>query len=135
MAKQDISIKGLDTFSRQFLSAGGEAEYVSVAKGQQIKPEALKKYQQQRETEFITRAGSFCEDLIAFVVEQKKLRELSDIETVFGIALATIQLRIAYGQPQNAEEAKTMTPEKKAALLEEFDSICIGAQDFYDANA
>jgi hypothetical protein len=84
---------------------------------------------------FIERAGSFAEDLVAFIIEQKRLRNLSDIETVFGLALANINLRNAYGSPQGKESARDFTPEKRAALLEEFDDVCAGAQDYYDANA
>ncbi len=130
----DISLKGLDQFSRRFLlrnAPPGETEYIHVSPGQKAAPEAVKKYEQERQRDFIHRAGSFTEDLVAFVVEQKKLRNLSDMETVFGLALANINLRNAYGSQQGDE---AFTPEKRDALLEEFDEICAGAQDYYDAN-
>lgn len=132
--KEDISLKGLDQFSRKFLlqnAPPGEEEYIHVSPGQKANPEALKKYEDERMRDFIRRAGSFTEDLVAFVVEQKRLRNLSDVETVFGLALANINLRNAYGSPQGEEH---FTVEKRTALLEEFDEICAGAQDYYDAN-
>jgi len=136
MPKQnDISIKGLDSFSRKFLlqsSPPGEQEYISVAPGQKASPEAVRRYEEERMRDFIQRAGSFTEDLVAFVVEQKQLRSLSNIETVFAVALATINLRNAYGSEQDEQP---MTPEKRDAYLEEFDDICVGAQAFFDANS
>lgn len=134
----DVSIKGLDTFSKQFLlgEAGpkeGEAEYISVAKGQQLKPEVVKRYHEERLFDFMKRCGLFTEDLVAFFVEQKKLRSLSDIEAVFGLALATINLRNTYGSAQGEE--KQFTPEQSKTMLDEFDAICSGAQDYYDANS
>jgi len=133
----DISLKGLDSFSKQFLIGKdgpkeGDVEYVSVAQGQQIKPEVMKRYQEERLRDFIKRAGSFTEDLLAFVVEQKKLRSLSDVETIFGLALATINLRNTYGSAQGDE--KPFTPEEAEKQLLFFDSVCMGAQDYYDAN-
>lgn len=133
----DISLKGLDTFSKQFLlgNAGpkeGEAEYISVAKGQQLKPEVVKRYQEERMSDFVKRSCSFTEDLVAFFIEQKKMRSLSDIEAVFGLALATINLRNTYGSAQGGE--KPFTEEQAKAMLDEFDAICGGAQDYYDAN-
>ncbi len=130
----EISIKRLDSFSRRFLlqsAPPGEQEYISVAPGQKASAEAIKRYEEERMRDFIRRAGSFTEDLVAFVVEQKQLRNLSDVETVFGLALATINLRNAYGTAQGEE---TVTDEKREAYLSEFDEVCFGAQEFFEAN-
>jgi hypothetical protein len=129
----DISLKGLDTFSKRFLFSNEEEEkeYIHVAPGQQLSAAALKRYAEERQREFIQRSGTFAEDLLAFIVEQKRMRQLKDTETVFALALANINLRNSYGSPQN--EAP-YTLEKRTALLAEFDEICAGAQDYYDAN-
>lgn len=139
MAKDnEVSLKGLDTFSKQFLLSGtqnaqkGEPEYITVGEGQKVSPAALKHYDEERAKAFMLRAGSFTEDLIAFIVEQKKMRDLDDVSAIFGIALANINLRNAYGNPQG-DAAKT-TPEERENLLAEFDAICMGAQEYYDAN-
>ncbi len=132
---EDISIKGLDKFSRRFLlqsSPPGEQEFISVAPGQKASPTAIKRYEEERMRDFIHRAGSFTEDLIAFVVEQKQLRNLSDVETVFGLALATINLRNAYGSKQGEEE---ISDAKRESYLAEFDEVCVGAQEFFDENS
>ena len=133
----DISLKGLDSFSRKFLAKdvnapSAEKEYIHVAPGQRVSAENMKRYEETRQTDFIRRSGSFTEDLVAFVVEQKRLRMLDDTETVFALALANINLRNAYGSPQNGE---TLSAGRQAELLAEFDEICRGAQDYYDANA
>jgi hypothetical protein len=139
MAKDsDISLKGLDNFSKQFLLSGndgskkGETEYITVGEGQRISAEALKHYDEARAKSFMQRAGSFTEDLIAFIVEQKNMRDLDDVATIFGLALANINLRNAYGKPRGAKE-KT-TPEEQEARWAEFDAVCMGAQEYYDAN-
>lgn len=133
--KKAVSVQGLDDFSRKFLFANQTPkadEYVTVIGKQTITPEALKKYERERIEDFIKRAGSFTEDLVGFIVQQKRLRELSDMETVFGIALACINLRALYGSPQGGE--KVLSAEQKEKLLEEFDEICFGAQQYYDAH-
>lgn len=131
----DISTKGLDDFSTRFLSRDrpGEQEIV-VTKGSAAKPEALKRYEEQRKEEFIKRAATFTEDVIAFIIDERQKRGLSDAETVFGIALACINLRNAYGNPQSDEEVKAFNSEKQAALLSEFDEICYHAQQYWDNN-
>ena len=133
MSDQEISVKGLDSFSKKFLiSSTDEEEYISVSGGQKASADALQKYAETRKLDFIQRAGSFTEDLVAFVVEQKKMRELSDREVVFALALTNINLRNAYGSPQGGE--KDVAPERREALLKEFDEVCWGAQQFWDAN-
>ncbi len=140
MPKDDeISIKGLDTFSQQFFLSESKdptkQEFVTVNKGQALSPEKVKAYQEERMREFIQRAGSFTEDLIGFIFEQKSKRNLTDIETVFGVALATINLRNSY-ENAGVQPGSMSTPsaEQRTANLAEFDNICMGAQDFWDAN-
>jgi hypothetical protein len=131
-----MAVKGLDDFSKQFLGHAGDegAEYVQVSKGQKVDDEAVRKYNDSRVEDFINRSGSFTEDLIGFIVEQKQRRNLSDTETVFGVALATINLRNAYGSPQAESEKEAFTDEKRAELLKEFDRICYGAQKYWENN-
>ena len=135
MSKEQ-SIKGLDDFSKKFLFGGKSSDAgshdVVVSRGQRLSDAALKQYQQQRAEDFVKRAGSFTEDLIAFVVEQKRRRELSDFETIFGIALMTINFRSAYGSRQGTE--KEPSQEDRQKLLDTFDEVCWGAQQYWDAN-
>jgi hypothetical protein len=132
---EEISIKGLDGFSKQFLGrsvAEDETEYIRTTDGQKASAAAVDKYHAERSTDFIKRSGHFTSDLIAFIMDQKNLRDLTDTETVFGLALTNINLRNAFGSPQGAE--KSLTAAEKEALLESFDKICEGAQDYWDAN-
>lgn len=130
-------IKGLDDFSQKYLtgdmSVDGQEEYIQVGEGQKASEETLQSYYKDRQKEFIQRAGNFTEDLVAFIVEQKHMRSLSDKEAIFSIALANINLRNAYGQSQGKE--KDITPARRNQLLKEFDEICWGAQQYWDANA
>ncbi len=126
----DISTKGLDEFSAKFLNPE-PGEHLIVQQGQQLSEDALKQYQEERTKAFISRAASFTDDLVAFIVQQKKLRSLTDVETVFGIALANINLRNAYGSPQGKEK---LTAHKQQTLLEEFDEVCWSAQQYWDAH-
>lgn len=138
MAKdEDVSLKGLDNFSKQFLLNNqelkeGDPEYIKVTEGQSLKPEAVKRYEEVRTREFIKRAASFTDDLVGFVIQQRKFRSLSDMEVIFGLALANINLRNAYGNPPNQGLALTQT--ERDALFAQFDAICGGAQEYYDAN-
>jgi hypothetical protein len=132
---QDISVKGLDDFSRKYLvgpAMPNEEEYVTVQGGQKAGKEAIDRYFETRKKDFIQRAGSFTEDLVAFIIEQKTKRSLSDRETVFAIALTNINLRHASGSPQSKTE--TVSPARKEELLKEFDEVCWGAQSFWEAN-
>jgi hypothetical protein len=137
-----ISLKGLDDFSRKFLTGDSRPEhegdeFIATAPtktgGSSVSEAALKRYYEQRKVDFIRRAGLFTEDLIAFIVEQKRMRNLSDEETVFSVALANINLRNAYGSPQGNE--KQLSKEQAAALLDRFDELCWGAQQYFDANS
>ena len=116
----------LDDFSKKFL-APETPEDIEVIEGQKASPEAIDSYHQKRTEDFILRAGSFTEDLVAFIIEQRTKRNLTDPETVFGIALANINLRYAYTLAD-----KDIAPEKRA---EEFDEICWGAQQYWNAHA
>jgi len=137
-----ISLKGLDDFSRKFLTGDTRAEgegpefvktTVTKTGGSAVSDAALKSYYEQRKVDFIRRAATFTEDLIAFIVEQKRMRNLSDEESIFGIALANINLRDAYGRPQGREKA--LTAEEAEALRARFDELCWGAQQYFDANS
>lgn len=138
MAKNDaVSLKGLDSFSRQFLNNSPtlketDAEYIKVTEGQTLNPEAVKRYEEVRTRDFIIRAASFTDDLVGFVIQQRKFRSLSDIEVIFGLALANINLRNAYGNPPN--QGMEITQEQRDALLSQFDEVCVCAQEYYDAN-
>jgi len=129
-------IKGLDEFAKKFLGGQrpeeGASEILVTGKGQKASDAALAAYYKEYQTDFIARAGSFTEDLVAFVVEQRKIRNLTDHETIFGLALANINLRFAWGNPQGSE--KKLTPEERDKLLEQFDEVCFGAQSYWDAN-
>ena len=139
MAKSStISLKGLDNFSKQFLLGNGQnarkgdAEYITVSEGQKLPPAALKHYDAELTRDFIKRAGSFTEDLVAFIVEQKRMRDLDDTSVIFALALANINLRNSYGNPRIAGAPVSAADTEK--LLNEFDTICVGAQEYYDAN-
>lgn len=89
--------------------------------------EAIARYEAQRNDEFIKRAGAFTEDLVAYIIDERKRRDLSDHETVFALALANINLRSDYGTPKPGED-------NKDALLDEFDQLCYQAQQYWDSN-
>jgi hypothetical protein len=127
--QEEISLKGLDSFSKSFLLNGDSTKKaeVKVASGQKLSPDGLKKYEDELKRDFIRRAGGFSEDLVAFIMEQKQKRDLSPIETVFAVALSTINMREAYGGDAKSED--------REARLSEFDSACYGAQEYYDANS
>jgi len=87
----------------------------------EAKPAALENYEKQRQEEFIKRAGAFTEDLVAYIIDERKRRNLTDNETIFGLALANINLRNDYGG-------------EKGELLSEFDAVCYQAQQYWDSN-
>ena len=131
----DISTKGLDDFSVKFLGGTdkpSETEYINVKPGQKITDERLQAYYKSKSADFIRRAGSFTEDLIGFLYEQREKRGLSAVEAIFGIALANINLRESYARSPEGEAA--LTDKERQALYDQFDEICGGAQDYYDAN-
>ena len=136
MAKDaDISTKGLDEFAIKFLSGKKSLnpdDPVVVTKGQKLSDAAVRQYEEHKKSDFIQRAGKFTEDLIGFIIEQKQMRNLSDPETIFGLALMSINMRNAYGSTQKGE--KPLTAEEKQAMLDMFDDICWGAQQYWDAN-
>lgn len=132
----DISTKGLDGFAKNFLIGDSDAdsEYIVAAKGQQASEEALARYMETRKEEFVRRAGQFTEDMVAHFVEQKKMLNLTDVEALFAVALFTINLRNSFTSPQTEEEEKNFTLEHKKKLEKQFDEICWGAQQFWEAN-
>ena len=130
-SKDEISTKGLDSLNHAFLTGSKNAE-VTVREGQSAKPEALQRYDEARKKDFIKRAGSFTEDLVAFIAQQRRARDLTDTESIFAIALANINLRDAFGMAQAGE--KQLTEADREQLLQQFDAICYAAQEYYDAN-
>lgn len=129
-----VSTKGLDDLGKKFLfgeSPADKDEYI-MHQGQNATTEAIEKYEKERLEEFQKRAGHFTEDLVAFIMEQRSVRGLSDIETIFGLALTNINLRHAYGSPQGSE-AK-LDEEEQTILLAKFDGICWSAQQYWDAH-
>lgn len=95
---------------------------------------ALAKYEKKRQEDFIKRAGAFTEDLVAYIIDERKRRDLSDHETIFALALANINLRNDYGNPPPTTEASRKDA-KKTELLNEFDEFCYQAQQYWDSNA
>jgi len=134
----DNSVDNLDTDSKNFIKKIEGKEVTTVTKTDGTPPEVSEKvmdsFMGAYASDFIDRAGAFTEDLLAFIIEQKKTRGLSDPEAIFGVALANINLRAAYGRPQNSSEAN-MTDAESEKLLEEFDQFCYGAQEYWDDNA
>lgn len=88
-------------------------------------------YQQK---EYMQRTGSLYEELMGFYIEERRKRNELDDVCVGAIALFTINLRAAYGNPQTPEEEKTWTEIDRANKLAEFDSICVAMQNYYDTN-
>ncbi len=87
-----------------------------------------------RQKEYMERTGSLYEELMGFYIEERRKRNELDDVCVGAIALFTINLRAAYGNPQTPEEEKTWTEIDRANKLAEFDSICVAMQNYYDAN-
>lgn len=131
------AVSGLDTFSQKYLfgSDATDGKEILVADGDAQKSEKVKEiYLQRAKEEFIQRAGSFTEDLIGFIVDQKKRRNLDDKTVVFGLALANINLRNSFCSPQNGEEEKEFNGKRKQTLETEWDEICWAAQCYFDEN-
>lgn len=129
-----VSTKGLDEFGKKYLfgeSPADKDEYI-MHQGQSATTEAVERYEKERLEEFQKRAGHFTEDLIAFIMEQRSVRGLSDLETIFGLALTNINLRHAYGSPQGEE--KEIDEEEQTILLAKFDGVCWSAQQYWDAH-
>ena len=134
---EEISVKGLDEFGAKFLTSADTTNgEIHVTQGADAPTEKmLAAYLDQQKQDFIQRTGSFTEDIIAFIVEQKGMRALDDKSVVFAIALANINLRNSFCAPQNKGEEKNFTPTRKNELGETWDEICYAAQNYYDENA
>jgi hypothetical protein len=129
------NLEGLDAFSRKYLSSTSADTEVLVSKGGPVEADKMQAaYAKQAKEDFIKRAGAFTEDLVAFIVDQKKLRNLDDKAVVFGLALANINLRNSFCSPQNREEQKEFDSKQKQQLETEWDEICWAAQCYYDKN-
>jgi len=128
----------LDDFGRKYLLKEGATEEdikaygptEGTARTTQITDKQAKLIQDA----FIQRAGSFTEDLIGFIVDQKKLRNLDDKSVVFAIALANINLRNSFCSPQNSVEEKEFDANSGTKLSAEWDEICWAAQCYYNDN-
>jgi len=129
-------VKGLDEFGKKFLIGEEQIpDTIQTAPGQKASEQSIEKYAEFRKQEFIKKAAPFAEDLVAFFVDQRTGRGLNDEEAIFALALANINLREAYGNPQSeSEEKHANTAEDRAKRLGYFDGICYGAQQYYDAN-
>lgn len=120
----------LDARAKDFLGSGPVRELSA-----QVSKDAETRIQEFRKKEFLERAGSFAEDLVAFFVQQRKKYDFLDDECVAAVALFTINLRESYGSPQNDDEKKDWTSEKRDEKLGTFDIICEQMQNYYDENA
>lgn len=118
-------LTGLDDFGKRYLlNNASEQEVVVSEKG--VDSEKIKeRYLRKAQEDFINRAGSFTEDLIGFILDQKKKRNLTDRESIFGLALANINLRSSYCE---------LEENKKQELETEWDEICWAAQCYYNDN-
>lgn len=123
----------LDAFSRKYLM--GTVDKDILITGGNANPDKVQEafYKQVKE-DFINRAGSLTEDLIGFIIEQKKKRDLDDKTVVFSLALANINLHTSFCAPQNSEEEKTFGAKQKQALSTEWEEICWAAQCYYNEN-
>lgn len=119
----------LDDRAKQFLGTSPVTEVAG-----QTSTTAEQRLLEFRKKEFIERAGAFAEDLIAFFVDQKRKNDFLDDECVAAIALLAMNLRTAYGEPQNDDEQKKWTDMMRTARLAEFDAICEAMQVYYDEN-
>lgn len=136
MAENDeLSTKGLDVYAENFLQRKTEgAEEITITKGQDLSEERIRNFQEQQKRDFIKRAGTFTEDLIGYIIEQKQIRNVDDRVVIFSLALANINLRASFCNPQNEEEVEKWTPEKTKNAGKEWDTICWAAQAYFDEN-
>ncbi len=132
MSSDKPKLDALDSFSRKYLM--GADKDILIEKGNANSDKIQEAYFKQAKEDFINRAGSFTEDLIGFLVEQKKKRDLDDKTVIFSLALANINLHNSYCAPQNSGEQKAFTAEQKQALSKEWDEICWAAQCYYNEN-
>ena len=118
----------LDDLAKKFLAGGQPVQVVPT----QEATKAAGRIAEYRTQEFLERSGGFYEELLGFFLQQKKKHNYLDEECVGAIALFTINLREAYGRPQNSREKETWSDEKRDMRLAEFDRICEEMQNYYD---
>ena len=132
------SIRTLDDFGRKYLLKEGatdsDIKAYAPTEGAKGTTQITEKQAKLIQDEFIQRAGSFTEDLIGFIVDQKRLRDLDDKSVVFAIALANINLRNSFCSPQNSIEQKEFDETSGKKLSAEWDEICWAAQCYYNEN-
>lgn len=121
----------LDDRARQFLASGDGP--IQTIPGQTSERAAERLAAAQRESR-IKNGGKLAEDLIAFFVQQRKVHDYTDDESAAAVALFAINLRHAYGQPQNEKEDSEWSDETTESRLFEFDAICIDMQNYFDEN-
>lgn len=87
-----------------------------------------------RVKEILERSDSFYQDLMGFFIKERSRCSYMDEESVAAIALLAINLREAFGSPQNAKEETYWTEEHRKARLYQFDMICAEMQKYFDEN-
>ncbi len=117
----------LDEQAKQFLGASPIREVPG-----QNSADAERRLVEFRKKEFLQRAGTFAEDLIAFFIQQRKKNDYLDDECAGAIALLAINLRDSYGEPQNPDEKAKWNDAVRAERLAEFDMICEAMQNYFD---
>jgi ribonucleotide reductase beta subunit family protein with ferritin-like domain len=133
MSSDKPNLTSLDSFGRKYLM-GAEDKDILIEKGNANPDKVQEIFYQRAKEDFINRAGSFTEDLVGFIIEQKQKRALDDKSVIFSLALASINLHTSFCAPQNTEEQKSFNPDQKQALSKEWDEICYAAQCYYDEN-
>jgi len=133
MSTDKLKLDSLDAFSRKHLMGVVDKD-IHIEKGTNNSDKVQEVFYQQVNEDFINRAGSFTEDLIGFIIEQKKKRDCDDKTVIFSLALANINLHNSFCAPQNTAEEKAFSVEQKQALSKEWDEICWAAQCYYNEN-
>lgn len=133
---KETALKGLDEYAKRFLipSEDGPSDIKIDVGDMEGAKKRLAIYVERQKEDFIQRAGNFTQDLVGFIVEQQRMRELDDRTVVFSLALANINLRHSYCDAQNKEEEVKFDSRKKKELGKEWDSICWAAQSYFNEN-
>jgi len=87
-----------------------------------------------RNREYVETTGRIAEELLAFLLEQRKRKDWLDDEVIGGVALFTINLRESFGSPQHSTDDKRWSPKYQAEQLAIFDTICEEMQRHFDRN-
>lgn len=87
-----------------------------------------------RNREYLEKTGRIAEELLAFLLEQRRDKDWLDDEVIGGVALFTINLRESFGSPQHATDDARWTPEFRDEQLQIFDTICEEMQVHFDRN-